>query len=124
MKGHVPSISQKMFINTAIKDFCMAEDRPKSKIDKKLEKKPSKNTSIEGKVFCTGILHGDNGVIQYMQIGKGGQVFRVSDVKEFMQRGMSLWLGAVELELAGDSIRSKKNGEIIDNLDNAPKISF
>jgi hypothetical protein len=107
----------------------MSGEIPKSKLDKRLEKQPSKNNDFgPDKVFVTGILHDFKGVIKYMQLGKSGNIFPVSEVKEFMRHGLNLWINdgknPVELELAGDNIRSKKNGELCDNLDNAPRIKF
>ena len=109
----------------------MAGDKntPKSRTEKKLEKEPTKNMTFEDdKVFCTGILHNDEGDVRYMQIGKSGNIFSVAQVKEFMRLGLKLWINddgsPTELELSGDNIRSKKNDTLVDNLDNAPVIKF
>ena len=129
MKGPKPNIHCKIFINTDIKDFCMAGETPTSKTEKKLQKEPTKNTDFGNeKVFVTGILHNNKGVVRYMQLGKAGNIFPTYQVREFMEAGLNLWINddgsPTELELAGDTIRSKKNGELIDNLDNAPVIKF
>lgn len=106
------------------------KDTPKSKIEKKLEKEPKKNLDFGSeKVFVTGIIHDKKGVVKFIQLGKSGNIFPVSEVKEFMSDyGLNLWINnegsPTELELAGDSIRSKKNGTLVDNLDNAPVIKF
>lgn len=104
-------------------------DTPTSRTENKLDKEPSKNTEFGSeKVFVTGILHDDNGVVKYIQLGKSGNIFSVSQVKEFMRLGLNLWINddgsPTELELAGDNIRSKKNKTVVDNLDNAPEIKF
>lgn len=105
------------------------QGEPKSKTEKKLETEPTKNQSFgDEKVFCTGILHNEDGVVRYMQLGKSGNIFSVSQVKEFMRLGLNLWINddgsPTQLELAGDNIRSRKNDTLVDNLDKAPTIKF